>query len=48
VLADWHIEPVPLYIVYPPNRHHSNQVRVFVDWVVRLLARTELTGVGKL
>lgn len=47
VLADWHIEPVPLYIVYPPNRHLSNKVRVFVDWVVRLLARTELTGVGK-
>ncbi|WP_313530892.1 LysR family transcriptional regulator [Shinella sp.] len=47
VLPDWHIEPVPLYIVYPPNRHLSNKVRVFVDWVVRLLARTELTGAGK-
>nr|WP_314094337.1 LysR family transcriptional regulator [uncultured Shinella sp.] len=47
VLTDWHIEPVPLYIVYPPNRHLSNKVRVFVDWVVRLLARTELTGAGK-
>ncbi|WP_421579977.1 LysR family transcriptional regulator [Shinella sp. M31] len=47
VLTDWHIEPVPLYIVYPPNRHLSNKVRVFVDWVVRLLGRTELTGAGK-
>jgi len=48
VLPDWHIEPVPLYIVYPPNRHLSNKVRVFVDWVVRLLARTEMTaGAGK-
>lgn len=47
VLPDWHIEPIPLYIVYPPNRHLSNKVRVFVDWVVRLLARTELTGAGK-
>lgn len=47
VLPDWHMEPVPLYIVYPPNRHLSNKVRVFVDWVVRLLARTELTGAGK-
>ena len=44
VLQDWHIEPVPLYIVYPPNRHLSNKVRVFVDWLVRLLARTELTA----
>ncbi|MCJ8052856.1 LysR family transcriptional regulator [Shinella curvata] len=47
VLPEWHMEPVPLYIVYPPNRHLSNKVRVFVDWVVRLLARTELTGTGK-
>lgn len=47
VLPEWHIEPIPLYIVYPPNRHLSNKVRVFVDWVVRLLARTELTGAGK-
>ena len=42
VLADWTCEPIPLYIVYPPNRHLSNKVRVFVDWIVRLLARTPL------
>ncbi|WP_439629214.1 LysR family transcriptional regulator [Shinella sp.] len=42
VLPGWRSEPIPLYIVYPPNRHLSNKVRVFVDWLVRLLARTEL------
>ena len=42
VLADWHSEPIPLYIVYPPNRHLSNKVRVFVDWLVKLLAKTPL------
>jgi DNA-binding transcriptional LysR family regulator len=41
VLPDWVCEPIPLYIVYPPNRHLSNKVRVFVDWLVRLLARTQ-------
>lgn len=43
VLDDWRTEPIPLYIVYPPNRHLSNKVRVFVDWVVRLLAQARLS-----
>ncbi|MBO3762308.1 LysR family transcriptional regulator [Ciceribacter sp. L1K23] len=38
ILPDWKAEPIPLYIVYPPNRHLSNKVRVFVDWLVKLLA----------
>ena len=42
VLPEWNSEPIPLYIVYPPNRHLSNKVRVFVDWIVRLLAQTQL------
>lgn len=44
VLPGWRIEPIPLYIVYPPNRHLSNKVRVFVDWLVRLLARAQMTA----
>lgn len=43
VLPDWASEPIPLYIVYPPNRHLSNKVRVFVDWIVRLLADKQLS-----
>lgn len=42
LLPDWQIAPIPLYIVYPPNRHLSNKVRVFVDWLVRLLADAAL------
>ncbi|MBO0347464.1 LysR family transcriptional regulator [Roseibium sp. CAU 1637] len=38
VLTKWQTTPLPLYIVYPPNRHLSNKVRVFVDWLVKLLA----------
>lgn len=37
VLTDWDREPLPLYIVYPRTRHLGNKVRVFVDWLVKLL-----------
>jgi LysR family transcriptional regulator for bpeEF and oprC len=37
VLGDWFPEPSPLHVVYPQNRHLSNKVRVFVDWVAELL-----------
>lgn len=40
VLGEWSADAIPLYIVYPPNRHLSNKVRVFVDWLVKLLAPT--------
>ncbi|MDH4439880.1 MAG: LysR family transcriptional regulator [Rhizobium sp.] len=38
VLPEWQIAPIPLFVVYPPNRHLSNKVRFFVDWIVQLLA----------
>ncbi|MGO7815446.1 LysR family transcriptional regulator, partial [Rhizobium ruizarguesonis] len=31
--------------VYPPNRHLSNKVRVFVDWLVKLLVKARLNDV---
>jgi LysR family transcriptional regulator for bpeEF and oprC len=37
VLTDWDRDPLPLYIVYPRTRHLGNKVRVFVDWLVKLL-----------
>ena len=42
VLTDWTAFTMPLYVVYPPNRHLSNKVRVFVDWVAELFARRRL------
>jgi LysR family transcriptional regulator for bpeEF and oprC len=42
VLSEWTADPVPLHVVYPPNRHLSNKVRVFVDWVADLFASDEL------
>jgi DNA-binding transcriptional LysR family regulator len=38
VLADWSHPLLPVYVVYPPNRHLSAKVRAFVDWVVELFA----------
>jgi LysR family transcriptional regulator for bpeEF and oprC len=45
VLEDWQAESLPLYVVYPPNRHLSHKVRVFVDWVVELLSREAAASV---
>lgn len=42
VLPEWRTEPIALYVVYPPNRHLSNKVRVFVDWLVRLVTNRQL------
>ncbi|WP_020656309.1 LysR family transcriptional regulator [Massilia niastensis] len=33
VLEDWTRQPYPFYIVYPPNRHLHNRLRVFIDWI---------------
>ncbi|WP_280155818.1 LysR family transcriptional regulator [Piscinibacter sp. XHJ-5] len=40
VLPEWSRGGFPLYVVYPPNRHVSAKVRVFIDWAVDLFART--------
>ena len=40
VLPEWSAGVWPLYVVYPPNRHVSAKLRVFIDWAVDLFART--------
>lgn len=35
---DWHIDPMPLYVAFAPNRHVSARLRVFIDWVAELMA----------
>jgi len=42
LLTSWCSAPKPLHIVYPPNRHLSNKVRVFVDWLAELFAKDDL------
>ena len=39
VFGGWQLEPMPLYIAFPPNRHISIKLRVFLDWVIELMAK---------
>jgi LysR family transcriptional regulator for bpeEF and oprC len=38
ILADWHSDRLPVWIMYPQNRHLSTKVRVFVEWVADLFS----------
>ncbi|VWX63038.1 Transcriptional regulator, LysR family [Burkholderiales bacterium 8X] len=38
VMKDWVRDPLPVHVVYPPNRHLSAKVRAFVDWAADLFA----------
>lgn len=39
LFEDWRLDPMPLYVAYPPNRHVSAKLRVFIDWIAELMAR---------
>jgi DNA-binding transcriptional LysR family regulator len=39
LLESWRMDPMPLYVAYPPNRHVSIKLRVFMDWVTELMAQ---------
>ena len=42
VLPEWTQPLLPVYVVYPPNRHLSAKVRAFVDWAAELFAGDRL------
>ena len=42
ILPGWTGRILPLHVVYAPNRHLSNNLRVFVDWVAGLFAQDRL------
>jgi DNA-binding transcriptional LysR family regulator len=37
LFEEWKLEPMPLYLAFPPNRHVSAKLRVFMEWVVELM-----------
>lgn len=37
LFEDWQLAPMPLYLAFPPNRHVSAKLRLFVDWVMELM-----------
>ncbi|MCC5812080.1 MAG: LysR family transcriptional regulator [Ectothiorhodospiraceae bacterium] len=36
---DWRLDPMPLYVAFPPNRHVSAKLRVFIDWIAELMGQ---------
>jgi DNA-binding transcriptional LysR family regulator len=43
ILSGWQSRTMQLYVVYGPQRHLSNKLRVFVDWTASLFARDRLS-----
>ena len=39
LFEDWCLAPMPLYVAFPPNRHVSAKLRVFIEWVVELMEK---------
>ncbi|GAA0907363.1 LysR family transcriptional regulator [Rothia nasimurium] len=39
LFEDWRLDAMPMYVAFPPNRHVSAKLRVFIDWVSQLLPR---------
>ncbi len=37
VLQDWQLPPMPMHVMFPPNRHMSQRLRVFIDWALEVL-----------
>jgi DNA-binding transcriptional LysR family regulator len=44
LFEDWRFDPMPLYVAYPPNRHVSARLRVFIEWMAELMARHAPVG----
>jgi len=39
LFAGWRLDPMPLYVAFPPNRRVSAKLRVFIDWVAEMMER---------
>jgi DNA-binding transcriptional LysR family regulator len=39
LFENWCLDPMPIYVAFPPNRHISTKLRVFIDWVAELMAQ---------
>jgi DNA-binding transcriptional LysR family regulator len=39
LFEDWRLDPMPIYLAFPPNRHVSPKLRVFIEWVAELMAQ---------
>lgn len=39
LFEDWNLDSMPLYVAFPPNRHISAKLRVFIDWIAELMTQ---------
>ncbi|KPW50502.1 LysR protein [Pseudomonas syringae pv. antirrhini] len=44
LFQDRQLDSMPIYVAFPPNRHVSVKVRVFIDWVIELMAEHAPVG----
>lgn len=35
----WHLDPMPLYVAFPPTRHVSAKLRAFIEWINEVMAK---------
>ncbi|MDF3852473.1 MULTISPECIES: LysR family transcriptional regulator [Achromobacter] len=35
----WRLDSMPMYVAFPPNRHVSAKLRVFIEWITELLGQ---------
>ena len=47
LFGDWRLDPMPMYVAFPPNRRVSAKLRVFIDWVVDLMAHHAPVSAGR-
>jgi len=40
ILGEWSHPPLPFHVVYPPGRHQSARLKVFVQWLVERFGKT--------
>jgi LysR family transcriptional regulator for bpeEF and oprC len=40
VLSAWQPDPHPFFLMYPPDRHMSQRLRVFIEWATGRFAHT--------
>ena len=47
VLPEWTQPPLPIHVVYPPNRHLSAKVRAFVDFAAAVAAEPAMPATAR-
>jgi DNA-binding transcriptional LysR family regulator len=39
LFEDWQMDPMPMYLAFPPNRNVSTKLRIFINWIVELMEK---------